>query len=55
MPVAGKTGTTQAAGHCLAIVAKDAMGKTYLSIVMRSETRDDVYGQTAELLRQVSN
>lgn len=53
--IGGKTGTTQAAGHCLAIVAKNAMGRTYLSIIMRSETRDDVYGQTAELFRQISS
>ena len=53
--IGGKTGTTQAAGHCLAIVAKDESGKTYLSVIMRAESRDEVYGQTSELLRQIGN
>ena len=51
--IGGKTGTTQAAGHCLAIVAKDEHGKTYLSIIMRADSRDEVYLQTSELLRQI--
>ena len=53
--IGGKTGTTQAAGHCLAIVAKDTAGKTYLSVIMRAESRDGVYDQTTELLRQINN
>jgi len=51
--IGGKTGTTQAAGHCLAIVAKDGLGKTYLSVIMRADSRDAVYGQTKELLRNI--
>ncbi|MCL2051920.1 MAG: serine hydrolase [Lachnospiraceae bacterium] len=52
--IGGKTGTTQAAGHCLAIVAKNGAGKTFLSIIMRAETREDVYDQTTLLLNQIN-
>ncbi|MCL2718268.1 MAG: D-alanyl-D-alanine carboxypeptidase [Lachnospiraceae bacterium] len=51
--IGGKTGTTQAAGHCLAIVAKNNEGKTFLSVIMRADTRESVYDQTTELLRQI--
>jgi D-alanyl-D-alanine carboxypeptidase len=51
--VGGKTGTTSAARHCLAIVSKDNNEKTYISVVMRAESREEVYGEMTELLRQV--
>ncbi|MCL2254183.1 MAG: serine hydrolase [Lachnospiraceae bacterium] len=52
--IGGKTGTTNAARHCLAIIAKDTGGKIYLSVIMRAETRDDVYEQTTILLQQIN-
>jgi D-alanyl-D-alanine carboxypeptidase len=51
----GKTGTTNAARHCLAIVSKDTAGKTYISVIMRSESREEVYEETSELLRSIGN
>lgn len=50
----GKTGTTNAAGHCLAIVAKDTSGSPYISIVLRSESRDLVYQETSDLLEKIA-
>ena len=50
----GKTGTTNAAGHCLAIVASDNAGQTYLSVVMQADTREAVYMQTTELLESIN-
>jgi D-alanyl-D-alanine carboxypeptidase len=50
----GKTGTTNAAGYCLATVARDERtGKTYIAIVMQAESRQEVYRQTNELLREI--
>lgn len=41
--VGGKTGTTNAAGHCLIVLSKNASNQTYISIVMKSESRDGLY------------
>jgi D-alanyl-D-alanine carboxypeptidase len=50
----GKTGTTTAAGNCLATVARDERtGKIYIAIVMQAESRLDVYNQTNELLGEI--
>jgi D-alanyl-D-alanine carboxypeptidase len=49
----GKTGTTNAAGHCLVILAKDAAERSHIALVMRAATRDEVYQQMNVLLRQI--
>lgn len=49
----GKTGTTNAAGHCLIIISKDAKGASYISVVMNSPTRDDLYNNMNNLLKKV--
>lgn len=51
----GKTGTTNAAGHCLALVCKDTSEKTYISIIMRSDSRDALYDQMTGLLENEIN
>lgn len=50
----GKTGTTNAAGNCLALVCQDTAGNPYISIVMRSESRDKLYDQMIEMLGQIN-
>ncbi len=50
----GKTGTTNAAGHCLALFSKDTAGKPYISIIMRSDSRDGVYEQMTDLLGEIN-
>lgn len=52
--IGGKTGTTNEAGSCLALFSVGADGATYLSIVMRSESKDDLYEQMNELLKKIS-
>lgn len=52
--IGGKTGTTSAARHCLVNIAKDAVGNSYMSVIMFAETRDLVYEQTNELLRLIN-
>ena len=51
----GKTGTTNAAGHCLVLVSRDTQGNPYISVIMRSESRDDLYGAMTELLGEINN
>ncbi len=50
----GKTGTTNEAGSCLAIYAKDMAGNPYLSIILHGNTKDDLYTQMKQLLEQVN-
>lgn len=48
--VGGKTGTTNAAGHCLILLARDTSGSPYISVILRSESRDLVYSQMTSML-----
>lgn len=51
--IGGKTGTTNAAGHCLILLSRNNSGNPYISIIMNSGTTDDLYGQMTELLEAV--
>lgn len=51
----GKTGTTNAAGHCLILVSKDTANNPYISIILRADSRDDLYTQMTELLDEINN
>jgi len=53
--IGGKTGTTNAAGHCLILLSRDKGGAPYISIVMRSETLDDLYAEMKDLLAVIGN
>ncbi len=46
----GKTGTTAAAGHCLILLSSDVSGKSYISIILKSEETDAVYSEMTDLL-----
>lgn len=48
--IGGKTGTTNAARSCLILLAKDTFGNSYISIIMRAETRDILYEGMSDLL-----
>ena len=50
----GKTGTTQEAGSCLAVVSQNAYGQPYISIIMGAETKDDLYRDMNELLGEIN-
>ena len=50
----GKTGTTDDAGGCLVLLAKDAYGKPYLGALLHSADRDVVYDDMNELLGLIS-
>lgn len=51
----GKTGTTSAAGHCLILVSRDTSGNPYISIILRSESRDGLYAEMTDLLGEIGN
>ena len=52
--IGGKTGTTNAAGHCLILVSKNQNGNKYISIIMKSASRDEMYTFTNSLLDAIS-
>ncbi|MGN0376637.1 MAG: D-alanyl-D-alanine carboxypeptidase family protein [Suilimivivens sp.] len=51
----GKTGTTNAAGHCLVLVSRDTSGNPYISVIMRSDSRENLYSEMTELLGEITN
>ncbi len=51
----GKTGTTDAAGNCLAIESQNAYGQAYISIVTGAKTKDILYNDMNSLLGQINN
>lgn len=52
--IGGKTGTTSAAGHCLILLAKDVSNNNYISVVMRSDTRNDLYKIMNSMLSKIN-
>ena len=46
----GKTGTTDEAGACLSLLSKDPYGNSYFSIIMKADTKDDLYIEMNDLL-----
>lgn len=51
--VAGKTGTTLAAGSCLALVSKNTAGDLYYSIVLKAANRNTLYDSMNLLLEKI--
>ncbi|MCD7955877.1 MAG: serine hydrolase [Lachnospiraceae bacterium] len=49
----GKTGTTNDAGACLALLAKDLYGNPYLAIILHSESKDTLYPEMNNLLELI--
>ncbi|MGN0355457.1 MAG: D-alanyl-D-alanine carboxypeptidase family protein [Muricoprocola sp.] len=46
----GKTGTTDEAGACLALLSKDPYGNSFFSIIMKADTKADLYEEMNDLL-----
>ena len=51
----GKTGTTDDAGNCLALMSKDQYGNPYLSIILHADTKDSLYEEMNQLLSLIEN
>ena len=51
--IGGKTGTTQAAGSCLIIYARDSAGKPYISVILQAPDRTTMYTEMTDLLGEI--
>ena len=51
----GKTGTTEVAGNCLAILTQNAYGKTFVSIVMGAATKELLYQEMNSLVQNINS
>lgn len=52
--IGGKTGTTKNAGYCLVMdTVKEETGKEYLSVVMKAETRPELYTDMSTLISKI--
>ena len=52
--IGGKTGTTNAAGHCLILLSRDTSGAPYISIILCSEANDILYPEMIDLLDEIN-
>lgn len=48
--VGGKTGTTNAAGHCLVLLSRSSSGTPYISVIMKDDSREKLYADMTDLL-----
>lgn len=48
--VGGKTGTTNAAGHCLLLLSRSSNGTPYISVILKDESRERLYEDMSGLL-----
>ncbi len=53
--IGGKTGTTNAAKNCLILLSRSSSGKSYISVILRSESRDILYEEMTDLLEEIKN
>lgn len=51
----GKTGTTNAARNCLVLLSSDTSGKSYISVILKSEERGIMYTEMTDLLNVIQN
>lgn len=52
--IGGKTGTTEAAGACLILLSNDSAGNPYISVIMKSDSKNVLYTNMVHLLEGVS-
>ncbi len=53
--IGGKTGTTNAAGHCLILLARDTGSNPYISVIMRDTDTASLYSDMTSLLNEIVN
>ena len=49
----GKTGTTEDAGACLALVSKDLYGNPFISVILHSDSKETLYPEMNQVLSLV--
>ena len=53
--IGGKTGTTQAAGHCLILLARDTTSNPYIAVIMKDTDNGTLYNDMSSLLNEIVN
>ena len=53
--IGGKTGTTDPAGHCLVLYSQTGSGNGYISVVMKTDTQEELYDSMNSLLSEIPN
>ena len=53
--IGGKTGTTEPAGHCLIIMSQNEKEEYYISVVMKTESLEELYDGMNSLLAPIPN
>ena len=48
--IGGKTGTTDAAGHCLILYVKNAPGDPFIAVILNTKNIDELYDHMNKLL-----
>ena len=48
--IGGKTGTTTAAGHCLLLLSRSSAGTSYISVIMKDTSGENLYKDMTTLL-----
>ena len=51
----GKTGTTDEAGSCLCLLAKDKYGDSHVSIILNAGDKETLYAEMNKLLSKINN
>lgn len=51
----GKTGTTQAAGYCLIMASENQEGGDYISVVMKADSRPNLYENMTNIIQKIVN
>ena len=52
--IGGKTGTTNAAGHCLILLARDTASNPYIAVIMRDTSTDELYSDMSKILSGIT-
>ena len=49
----GKTGTTNAAGYCLIMGSRTEDGREYASVIMKADSRNDLYTDMTNIINKI--
>jgi D-alanyl-D-alanine carboxypeptidase len=53
--IGGKTGTTKAAGYCLLMASEDESGDDYISVILKSDSREHLYDSMTNIIQKIHN
>jgi len=53
--IGGKTGTTSKAGYCLILASSGSGGQEYISVVLKSDSREHLYDGMTNILHNIRN